>query len=395
MTQNLDEVLKQVSKEYDLRIAPLAKSGADVEAISTGNLSIDHITGVGGLPLGRCVELFGQPGSAKTTTALMTAAQAQRDGRRVVYMDYEQKLDPKYAKSLGIDVDADTFLFVQPDNMEQGANVARKLTESGMVDVVIFDSVAAMTPTALIDKETGQKTVAEQARLMSEFLKVFVPLLRQTHTLGIFLNHEMEIIDMAGRGRPGLPPRKSTPGGRALKYFASVRMNFVVMKRVKGKYFNELTNEITETVNSMNVLVKTDKNQVGPPFREALIRCSFGHGFSDAFSALLVLQAYGVVRKTTGGVYRFPELSEAELAGLETVESKSGSPYVRGEDNLLALLEDAECLPLWTERAKSLLSSEAEPHANSEDMQKLTQGENPDFQSEVTSKVEDLLPVLK
>lgn len=356
---SLDEILASVAKEFDVRIASLSEAGADVPAISTGNIGIDYITGVGGLPLGRCVELYGPPASGKTTCALMTAARAQQQGKRVLYFDFEQKLDPRYAKALGVDIESDTFLFVQPDNMEQGSNVARKLVATGEIEVVIFDSVAAMTPSALIEKDTGQKTVAEQARLMSEFLKAFVPLLRQTNTLGIFLNHEMEILDMAGRGRPGMPPRKSTPGGRALKYFATVRMQFVTIKRNKGKFFDPLTNTEAESITSVHTLVKTDKNQVGVPHRQALVRVSFGKGYSQAFSVLNVLLAYKVVTKGTGGIYRFPGLESEEGAfeGMEVEIDAKDRRWVRGEDKLVNMLDAApKALRIWTEIAEEQLA---------------------------------------
>lgn len=365
---SLDEILASVSKEFDVRIAPLSASGVDVPAISTGNIGIDYITGVGGLPLGRCVELYGQPASGKTTCALMTAARAQREGKRVLYFDFEQKLDPRYAKALGVDVDSETFLFVQPDNLEQGANVARKLVATGEIEVVIFDSVAAMTPSALIDKDTGQKTVAEQARLMSEFLKAFVPLLRQTHTLGIFLNHEMELLDMGGGGRPGMPPRKSTPGGRALKYYATLRMQFVTIKRNKGKFWDPLTNTEAESITSVHTLVKTDKNQVGVPHRQALVRVSFGKGYSQAFSVLNVLLAYKVVKKGTGGIYRFPGLEgeEGAFEGLETEVDAKGQRWVRGEDKLVQMLDAApKALRVWAEIAEEKLA-EGEPEGDPE-----------------------------
>lgn len=356
----LDEILASVSKEFDVRIAPLAEAGAGVEALSTGNIGIDYITGCGGLPLGRCVELYGQPASGKTTCALMTAALAQRQGKRVLYFDFEQKLDPRYAQALGVDVKAESFLFVQPDNLEQGANVARKLVATGEIDVVIFDSVAAMTPSVLIDKDTGSRTVAEQARLMSEFLKAFVPLLRQTHTLGIFLNHEMELLDMGGGGRPGMPPRKSTPGGRALKYYATLRMQFVTIKRNKAKYHDPLTNSTEETITSVHTLVKTDKNQVGVPHRQALVRVSFGKGYSAGFSALNVLLAYKVITKHTGGIYRFPGLEGIEGAfdGLPVDRDAQERAWMRGEDNVVNAIDAApRALLVWSEVAQEQLDA--------------------------------------
>lgn len=354
----VEEVLAAASKKYDLRVGSLSEIAEPVQSFSTGNLAIDHIIGCGGLPLGRSVELYGLPASGKSTTALQSAATLQQliiaggnedltkgplvaADDRIIYFDYEHALDPEYALALGLNLDHPSFLFSQPDSLEQGANVARALLETGKVRLMIWDSVAAMTPSALLEAETGKATVALQARLMSTFLKTLTPALKEHRCTAVFLNHLMDMVDTGG-SRPGMPARTSTPGGRALKYYASLRLEFTQIKTLKTAVHDELSNEQIDQVTATNVKIKVIKNKVAPPFREAVVRVRFGRGFDNFYSAVQVLLAHKVLKAATGWYYfdRAPELVHVDMP----VAANGKGSYIRGEESLF---DFADSHPEW------------------------------------------------
>jgi recombination protein RecA len=343
-------ILSASKKKYDIDAGPMNRIAEDTKVISTGSLAIDFITGVGGLPLGRSVELFGPPASSKTTTALMVAANHQKEiiakglDEYILYLDYEQAMDPKYAKNLGLDTDHDSFIFAQPNLFEEGANFALDLIQSGKVRVVIFDSVAAMTPLALMDADVGKVQVAPQARLMSVLLQKLNPLLADTGTLAIFINHLKEKVGIGGPAGPV----KTTPGGTALKFYASMRIEYAQISQIKGEVKDPLTGlKKPETVAS-NVKVKIVKNKVAPPFKEAVVRVRFGRGFDDMFTVKNVLAANKKIYGSAGYFYfdKAPELIHVDMD-----ESKEGKPYIHGEASFMAF---ADTHPEWRKLAVDL-----------------------------------------
>lgn len=343
LSTDFKKLLAGINKDDDLRIGSMNMVADDVEVITVGNMAIDHIIGVGGLPRGRSIELFGPPSSGKTTTALQVAAQAQRDGHNILYLDYEQAMDKVYAKALGLDCDAESFLFGQPSSFEQGMNAARTLIGTGELGIVIWDSVASMVTEAQLEAEAGKSVPMIQARLMSEELRKLNPLLKQTKTMAIFLNHVMEKVNFS---RPGAPPTTTTPGGRALKYYASVRIEYQQIGNQINKEKDALSGEDTTMVRSTTVRVKVVKNKVGPPFQQCLVRVQYGQGFSNVWSALQVLLGHKVVVKSSGYYYFSPAESAADLVHEEMGTSKTGRRYVLGEENLLKF---AEANPVWKE----------------------------------------------
>lgn len=317
-------ILATSQKKWNIKAGPMNQILDDVLAIPTGNLSIDAITGVTGLPMARLIESFGPPSSGKTTLGLMAAAALQKiikaggDESRgisaddlIVYADYEHATDPRYCKKLGLDVDDPSFVFLQPDSLEDGVNLVRELVDTGLVRLVIFDSVAHMTPSAKLEAETGKPLPMLQAKLMSEFLAAFTPALHKNNCTAIFINHVFEVVEM-GR-RPGMPPRESTPGGRALKFAASLRLQFKQIKNYKTKHLDILTNEVIERVTSTDVVVKVIKNKVGPPFTQAIVRVRFGEGFDNFHAAVSVLTANKYIMYQPG-IWKFHKLEAEGLA---------------------------------------------------------------------------------
>lgn len=338
------EILKEAKKKYDLSVGPISSLVTTVESITTGNMGLDYAIGCGGFPRGRLTELYGVPASGKTTTALQVAAEYQKRiiaenlDEYIAYFDYEHALDRTYAAALGLDVDHSSFLFAQPDSLEQGASVATALVSTGKVGVLIFDSVAAMTPADELASEVSTGGgIALQARLLAQFLKKLISLLHANNALAIFLNHEKEVMAMGGGGKPGVK-RTTTPGGTALKFYASVRVSYQQIGNVKGKVYDPLLNVETEQVESTNVRIKVVKNKVGPPFREAIVRVRFGRGFDNFWTAFTMLSAHRQIQPAASGYWYFDK--DTSLAHEDMPRSGTDRPYLRGEPVLMKFADD-------------------------------------------------------
>jgi len=347
------KLLSKLAQKYDTPIGSMESLGDGVQSISTRNTALDAITGVGGLPLGRTIELFGPPSSGKTTLALQVAAEAQSKGIVVAYADFEQAMDRAYAQALGVDIE--NIQFFQPNTFEDGADISLELIKSGYVGLLIFDSVAAMTPAVLLETETAKQTVALQARLMADFTKKLNPLLRENLCTAVFLNHVRDKFGV--QTRPGMPVATTTPGGMALKFYASMRIEFKARGNVlEEAEHNPLSVDRIKDVTASKTLAKVVKNKVGPPHREALLRMYHGKGFSEAYSVLQIFLAHKLVLKKPGGIF---SVKEAELEADWMDRTEASGCYVKGEANLLrALEEDAEVLGRWSAAAVRVLAGD-------------------------------------
>lgn len=282
----LSQIEKDFGKEAVMRLGDTTHE--DVEAIPTGSLPLDIAIGIGGIPRGRIIEIYGPESSGKSTLAMCIAAQAQKQGGIVAYIDAEHAMDPEYASRLGVDID--NMLISQPDSGEQALEIADKLVRSGAVDLIVVDSVAALVPRAEIEGEMGDSFVGVQARLMSQGLRKLTPTVSKSKASIIFINQLRQKIGVMW-GNP-----ETTPGGLALKFYSSVRLDIRRIESIKKG----------DEILGNRVRVKVVKNKVAAPFRQAEFDIVFGQGIDKTGYLIDIAVNDGIIEKA-GSFYTYKD----------------------------------------------------------------------------------------
>ena len=330
----LDTAISQIEKSFGK--GTIIKLGENpqmnVSAVSTGSLTLDLALGVGGLPRGRIVEIYGPESSGKTTVALHAIAEAQKLGGEAAFIDAEHALDPVYAKALGVDID--NLLVSQPDSGEQALEICEALVRSGAIDIVVIDSVAALVPQQEIEGDMGASHVGLQARLMSQALRKLSGTISKTNCIVIFINQLREKVGVV-YGNP-----ETTTGGRALKFYASVRIDIRKSEMLKSG---------TETYGN-RVKCKVVKNKVAPPFKVAEFDILYGHGISKSSEILEIGIAKGIIEKSGAWI------------------SYEGNRLGQGRDNARNFIENDPALMAELEAKIKAKASESEDDVMDDDL---------------------------
>ena len=350
----LDNALKKIEKNFGKGSIMRMGDAADtkIASVSSGSLAIDDALGIGGYPRGRIIEMYGPESSGKTTVALHAVAEVQKQGGTAAYIDAENALDPQYAEALGVDID--NLLLSQPDTGEQGLEIADALIASGAVDIVVVDSVAALVPRAEIEGEMGDTHVGLQARLMSQALRKLSGEINKTKTIAIFINQIREKVGVMF-GNP-----ETTPGGRALKFYSTIRMEIRRGEQLK---------EGKEVIGN-RAKIKIVKNKVAPPFKRAEVDIMYGTGISKTGELLDMAVEKNLVKKS-GAWYSY---GSDRIGQGRKKDKKWLSEHPEQMQELMTKVREAYNMPVSDEdKAEAKTAASQEPASTQETIEEASE----------------------
>ena len=344
----LDSAIKQIEKQFGAGAIMRMGEGnhLQVDAISTGSLTLDIATGIGGLPKGRIIEIYGPESSGKTTLALHCVAEAQKAGGEAAFVDAEHALDPIYAKNLGVDVDS--LLVAQPDNGEQALEITEQLVRSGAIDIIVVDSVAALVPKSEIEGEMGDSHVGLHARLMSQALRKLAGAINKSNCVIIFINQLREKVGVI-YGNPEV-----TTGGRALKFYASMRIDVRRIEQIKAPG-NEFVGSRTRA--------KIVKNKVAPPFKQAEFDIMYGTGIDRVGELCDLAVNLGIVKKS-GSWFSYEEMRFQGRDKFKELLNGDAKLEKEIEEKVLATLKKDDVTPEEAPAAAPVVTESAAPSAS-------------------------------
>lgn len=352
------DILADIEKKRGVKIGTASHAVEPVDGYTTGNMVIDHLTGVGGLPKGRVIEIFGDPSSGKTTIAIQAAVVEQRriiesgEEGYILYMDHEHALDVEYMKALGLDTEHPSFITAQPNYLEDGAEIARDLISDLPVKMAIWDSVGQMVPKARSEGEFDQRTAAmNRARLLTGLLQTITGMLYERKCAGVFINHLYTTIP-TGYGQIA---KDTTPGGKGIDFYSSLRLKTTALKKIKMEVYDEIQGGVIDRVQAVETIITVVKNKVAPnAYYESTVRLQLGQGFDNMWSALQVLKNNKRISTASAGMHYFDARGKENLSHPDMPLSKEGRPSLQGEKKVLDFSVEH---PEWRERMIKIAES--------------------------------------
>lgn len=351
-SEKLAAARQSLTKKYgEGAIAPVSYDMGAIDVIPSGSFLLDAALGIGGFPRGRLIELYGPPSCGKSTLSLAACSNCQKLDLPVLYLDFEQAFSPLYAKRLGVDFDSNLWVLSQPDSLEQGMSIAETFIEESIVGLVVVDSLAAMVTDKELAGEIGDTQVAIQARALAQVLKRLTAKIHRSNVAVLFINHVRDTIG----GMPGRAPRKTTPGGSALKFYASVRIELTPIESIKGKITDLITGKLIDGSVSLKVKALVVKNKLAPPYREGRFYLRVGRGLCEEESVIEAAVARDVIHQN-GSRYVLPFNTENDkqvnLAGLTSVLdwlAENPLSYQNLKSQITALVANQEVAPIIVE----------------------------------------------
>jgi len=334
--KRLETLSKKFQKKYDIEVSDF-ENPTEIKVISTGSMLLDKATGIGGFPKGRLTEIFGIESSGKSTLAMKSAVNCQEEGYPVLYLDFEHTFSENYAQNIGLNIDRESLIHWMPDTLEQGMTILKNYLEENVIGMAIIDSVAAMIPTSEAEAEIGKVFVAAGPRAFTNALRVLIPIIHKSAVVVLLVNHVKQVISATPTWGA---PKETTPGGKALDFLSSVRVQLTPIKNIKGKVVDLVTGEMVDGNVAKKVRAKCIKNKVGIPWKEGFFYLSPDVGIDEDICLLEVAIARRIIKKT-GPMYEFENIKvRGQVEFIKSIKDDENVYLILKESVINALNSD-------------------------------------------------------